>query len=92
MIQVEWSQIRKETAWGIMYTQPGAFTGHVMLLIMFLMYTTAHHKIRAQSFEAFWYTHHLVSRSSLHINLKLIPTSPHSPSSSFSAFTPTLVS
>jgi NADPH oxidase len=23
------------------------------------MYTTAHHKIRQQSFETFWYTHHL---------------------------------
>lgn len=31
-----------------------------MLLIMFLMYTTAHHSIRKQCFEAFWYTHHLV--------------------------------
>ena len=30
-----------------------------MLLIMLLMYTTAHHKIRHQCFEAFWYTHHL---------------------------------
>lgn len=28
---------------------------------MFLMYTTAHAKIRKQCFEAFWYTHHLVS-------------------------------
>lgn len=31
-----------------------------MLLIMFLMYTTAHSSIRKQCFEAFWYTHHLV--------------------------------
>jgi hypothetical protein len=31
-----------------------------MLLIMFLMYTTAHLMIRKQCFEAFWYTHHLV--------------------------------
>jgi NADPH oxidase 1 len=30
-----------------------------MLLIMVLMYTTAHKKIRTQCFEAFWYTHHL---------------------------------
>ena len=37
MIHVEQTQVRKETAAGIMYTQPGAFTGHVMLLIMFLM-------------------------------------------------------
>ena len=36
-INVERTQIRKETAWGIHYTQPGGFTGHVMLLIMFLM-------------------------------------------------------
>jgi len=26
---------------------------------MLLMYTTAHHKVRNQCFEAFWYTHHL---------------------------------
>jgi hypothetical protein len=31
-----------------------------MLLIMFLLYTTAHASIRKQCFEAFWYTHHLV--------------------------------
>lgn len=30
-----------------------------MLLIMLLMYTTAHRTIRNQCFEAFWYTHHL---------------------------------
>lgn len=30
-----------------------------MLFIMLLMYTTAHHKIRHQAFEVFWYTHHL---------------------------------
>ena len=30
-----------------------------MLLFMLLIYTTAHHNIRHQCFEAFWYTHHL---------------------------------
>ena len=30
-----------------------------MLLILLLMYTTAHYKVRQQCFEAFWYTHHL---------------------------------
>ncbi|KAK4054371.1 hypothetical protein OIO90_003604 [Microbotryomycetes sp. JL221] len=59
MINVERTQIRKETAWAIMYTQPGGFTGHMMLLIMFVMYTTAHRRIRHQAFEVFWYTHHL---------------------------------
>jgi len=58
-IKVERTQIRKESAVQIHYTQPGGITGHFMLLIMVLMYTTAHHKIRHQCFEAFWYTHHL---------------------------------
>ncbi|KAF8310554.1 hypothetical protein DL93DRAFT_2126443 [Clavulina sp. PMI_390] len=52
-------KIRPQLAVQIHYTQPGGFTGHVMLLIMVLMYSTAHKKIRNQCFEAFWYTHHL---------------------------------
>jgi len=58
-INVERTQIRKQSAQDIHYKQPGGITGHFMLLIMVLMYTTAHHKIRNQCFEAFWYTHHL---------------------------------
>jgi NADPH oxidase len=58
-LNVERSQIRKEIALQIHYTQAGGITGHFMLLIMVLMYTTAHHRIRQQCFEAFWYTHHL---------------------------------
>ena len=56
---VEKAQLRPETAIQIHYTQAGGVTGHVMLLCMLLMYTTAHHKIRQQSYETFWYTHHL---------------------------------
>lgn len=56
---VERSQIRPVSAIQIHYTEAGGVTGHVMLLCMLLMYTTAHHKIRQQSFETFWYTHHL---------------------------------
>ncbi|KAK0464895.1 NADPH oxidase [Desarmillaria tabescens] len=56
---VERTQVRKETALDIHYTQAGGITGHFMLLIMVLMYGTAHQKIRKQCFEAFWYTHHL---------------------------------
>ncbi|OBZ79041.1 hypothetical protein A0H81_01005 [Grifola frondosa] len=56
---VERTQVRPEIALDIHYTQAGGITGHFMLLIMLLMYTTAHHKIRNQCFEAFWYTHHL---------------------------------
>ena len=56
---VERSQVRKQAAVQIHYTEAGGITGHVMLLCMLLMYTTAHAKIRQQSFETFWYTHHL---------------------------------
>lgn len=52
-------ELRPGTALDIHYKQPGGITGHVMLFIMVLMYTTAHHKVRVQCFEAFWYTHHL---------------------------------
>ncbi|MCJ1378897.1 hypothetical protein MMC17_001996 [Xylographa soralifera] len=47
------------TAVEIQYTEAGGITGHVMLLCMLLMYTTAHARIRQQSYETFWYTHHL---------------------------------
>ncbi|MCJ1260039.1 hypothetical protein MMC24_007879 [Lignoscripta atroalba] len=56
---VERTQIRPVTAVQIHYAQAGGITGHVMLLCMLLMYTTAHAKIRQQSYETFWYTHHL---------------------------------
>ncbi|CAH7685782.1 NADPH oxidase [Phakopsora pachyrhizi] len=59
MLNVERTQVRTNTAIGIMYTEPGGITGHVMLLIMVLMYTTSNRKIRRECFEAFWYTHHL---------------------------------
>jgi NADPH oxidase len=52
-------EVRPEIALQIHYTQAGGISGHFMLFIMVLMYTTAHHKIRNQCFEAFWYTHHL---------------------------------
>ncbi|KAJ6494025.1 NADPH oxidase [Mycena vitilis] len=58
-INVERTQVRKEIALQIHYTQAGGVTGHFMLLIMLLMYTTAQAKMRNQCFEAFWYTHHL---------------------------------
>jgi NADPH oxidase len=56
---VERSQVRPETAIQIHYTQAGGITGHVMLFCMLLMYTTSHAQIRKQSFETFYYTHHL---------------------------------
>lgn len=56
---VEKTQVRPEIALQIHYQQAGGITGHIMLLCMLLIYTTAHHRIRQQSFETFWYTHHL---------------------------------
>ena len=56
---VERYQIRPETAVQIHYTQAGGITGHVMLFCMLMMFTTSHVRIRQQSYETFWYTHHL---------------------------------
>ncbi|KAG8533715.1 uncharacterized protein KY384_001456 [Bacidia gigantensis] len=56
---VERNQVRPESAVQIHYTQAGGITGHVMLLCMLFMFTTAHVRIRQQCYEAFWYTHHL---------------------------------
>ncbi|KAI1145203.1 cytochrome b-245 heavy chain subunit beta [Nemania diffusa] len=56
---VEKTQVRPQAAIQIHYTQAGGITGHIMLFCMLMMYTTAHHRIRQQSFETFWYTHHL---------------------------------
>jgi NADPH oxidase len=52
-------EVRTQLALQIHYAQAGGISGHFMLFIMLLIYSTAHHKIRAQCFEAFWYTHHL---------------------------------
>ncbi|KAL9125727.1 MAG: hypothetical protein Q9175_008028 [Cornicularia normoerica] len=56
---VERNQIRPETAVQVHYTQAGGITGHVMLFCMLMMFTTSHVRIRQQSYETFWYTHHL---------------------------------
>ncbi|KAJ1535831.1 hypothetical protein HK096_001578 [Nowakowskiella sp. JEL0078] len=46
-------------AWQIHYTTVAGSTGHIMLVIMFLMYTSAKIDVRRRKFEYFWYTHHL---------------------------------
>lgn len=56
---MERHQLRPVSAVEIHYAQAGGITGHVMLLCMLLMFTTAHVRIRQQSYETFWYTHHL---------------------------------
>lgn len=56
---IEKDQIRPELAVQIHFTRASGITGHVMLLCMMLMYTTAHQRIRQQAYETFWYGHHL---------------------------------
>lgn len=41
------------------YAEAAGITGHVMVLCMLLMYATAHVRVRNQSYETFWYCHHL---------------------------------
>ncbi|KAJ5272996.1 NADPH oxidase (NoxA) [Penicillium angulare] len=56
---IEKDQIRPVLAIELHYKSAAGITGHVMLLCMLLIYTTAHARIRQQAFETFWYTHHL---------------------------------
>lgn len=45
--------------WQVHYTTWAGITGHLMLFIMFLMYTSAKIEVRHKKFEIFWFTHHL---------------------------------
>ncbi|KAF9583236.1 hypothetical protein BGW38_009957 [Lunasporangiospora selenospora] len=40
------------------FTGPG-ITGHLLVLILFLMVTSSVERVRRKGFEIFWYTHHL---------------------------------
>lgn len=51
--------LRPTNAVRIHFTQPGGITGHIMLLCMLLIFTTAHSRIRQRSYEVFWYNHHI---------------------------------
>ncbi|KAJ1341417.1 hypothetical protein BSLG_003995 [Batrachochytrium salamandrivorans] len=46
-------------AWMVHYLAWGGVTGHIMLIIMFFMYTSAKLEVKTKNFEYFWYTHHL---------------------------------
>lgn len=47
------------SAFDVHYTLWGGVTGHIMLFICFLMYTSVKLEVKQKNFEAFWYTHHL---------------------------------
>lgn len=47
------------SAINLLWTHPAGITGVVMLACMILIYTSAMAPIRHQSFELFWYLHHL---------------------------------
>ncbi|RKO87562.1 ferric reductase NAD binding domain-containing protein [Blyttiomyces helicus] len=46
-------------AWKIHYTEWAGVTGHIMLVLMFFIYTSAKIEVRQKKFETFWYAHHL---------------------------------
>ncbi|KIL88244.1 nadph oxidase [Fusarium avenaceum] len=83
---IERTQIRPTTAVAIHYKEPGGITGHIMLLCMLLMYTTAHVRIRQQSFETFWYTHHLFIPFFLGLYTHTVGCFVHDTPESFSPF------
>jgi len=47
------------TVRGLAYQSIAGVTGHIVLLIMVLMYSSAVESIRRPMFEIFWFTHHL---------------------------------
>lgn len=59
IVQYQLPQAKLGEAWQIHYTQYGGVTGHIMLLICFLMFTSAKQNVKQKNFEIFWYTHHL---------------------------------
>eukprot|EP01111_Echinosteliopsis_oligospora_P012929 TRINITY_DN4510_c0_g1_i1.p1 TRINITY_DN4510_c0_g1~~TRINITY_DN4510_c0_g1_i1.p1 ORF type:complete len:533 (-),score=107.81 TRINITY_DN4510_c0_g1_i1:139-1737(-) len=47
------------TAYGLSFASLPGITGHVVVLIMMFMYSSAIESIRRPMFEIFWFTHHL---------------------------------
>eukprot|EP01113_Clastostelium_recurvatum_P047536 TRINITY_DN849_c0_g1_i1.p1 TRINITY_DN849_c0_g1~~TRINITY_DN849_c0_g1_i1.p1 ORF type:complete len:536 (+),score=150.99 TRINITY_DN849_c0_g1_i1:64-1671(+) len=41
------------------FTSSAGSTGHILIIIMVFMYSSATAKVRSPMFEAFWFTHHL---------------------------------
>ncbi|KAG0249617.1 hypothetical protein BG011_009095 [Mortierella polycephala] len=51
-------QVKRSAQYMAFLTGPG-FTGHVLILVLFLMVTSSVERVRKKGFEMFWYTHHL---------------------------------
>ncbi|KFH71378.1 hypothetical protein MVEG_01677 [Podila verticillata NRRL 6337] len=56
--QTEGTENHKSAQHLAIFSGPG-FTGHVLVLILFLMVTSSVERVRRKGFETFWYTHHL---------------------------------
>ncbi|KAK3845555.1 MAG: ferric reductase NAD binding domain-containing protein [Linnemannia gamsii] len=50
--------VKRSAQFMALLTGPG-FTGHALVLILFLMVTSSVERVRRKGFETFWYTHHL---------------------------------
>ncbi|KAI8810577.1 ferric reductase NAD binding domain-containing protein [Cladochytrium replicatum] len=59
IVELKLFKVLPVRAWQIHYTMWGGVTGHIMLVIMFLMHTSAKIEVRKRKFEVFWITHHL---------------------------------
>eukprot|EP00030_Apusomonadida_sp_AF-17_P000577 a175108_334.p1 GENE.a175108_334~~a175108_334.p1 ORF type:complete len:539 (+),score=228.10 a175108_334:40-1617(+) len=51
--------IKDETSASIAFGSIAGVSGHIIVFCMVIMYTTALERVRRQTFELFWYTHHL---------------------------------
>ncbi|KAF9990951.1 hypothetical protein BGZ75_008120 [Mortierella antarctica] len=52
-------QLGRGKAFGYHFGTWAGITGYWMLLLLGIMFMTAHRKIRERNYEVFWYTHHL---------------------------------
>ena len=59
LVQYQAPQTKLGKAFEIHYQQWAGITGHIMVVIMFLIYTSAKRQVRQKNYEFFWYTHHL---------------------------------
>ena len=59
IVQFQLTQAGLGTAADIHYKSWAGSTGHIMLLVMFIMYTAANQNVKTKKFELFWYSHHL---------------------------------
>jgi NADPH oxidase len=59
LVEFQAPQLGLGSSFEIHFEQYAGATGHIMLFICFLMYTSVKRQVKTKNYEFFWYTHHL---------------------------------